>query len=63
MITPSLPTERFSKNVQPGEIKITEFDIQSLREIVGDEWVNNSIEVLMNYSMDMSEQVAPVYMK
>ncbi|MBD3351081.1 MAG: FAD-binding protein [Candidatus Lokiarchaeota archaeon] len=50
-----------SKNLK--EIKktnITKKIIEDLEKIVGDsQWVNTDIEILMNYSMDMTEQVAP----
>jgi glycolate oxidase len=59
MISPSLPTNRFTKKPSEIEPKLSDEDILSLREILGDRWVNTSIEIRTNYSMDMSEQVAP----
>jgi len=52
-------SNRFIKKPQKSIQKINDEIINKLKEIVGSNWVETSPEVLYNYSMDMTEQVAP----
>ena len=54
-----LDSDRYINKPKKLEPKVTDEILSKLKEIVGDEWVNNDTEIIYNYSQDMTEQIAP----